>query len=146
MHILPLTSKKQNFSSFIAWKNNSGEQLDNYEIRLLGHIKDVLDNKQSKHINIIGEIVQGDPQDPNVKLVRFKTTPLLSDMVAILKQPNHTHETTKNYERHSRWFLLNHSLEWEAIKYLNRQINFIRYCANNPNHTSQLIIKQRGKN
>ena len=141
MIIPQISTSNQNFNSFIAWRNNSGKELSREELYKLNRIKAVLDNKQSKHINIIGEIIEPNPNDPKVKRVRFVTSPLIGDMVKIKAQAGHQDATIKDYSRHSSWFSLDNGLEWEAIQYINRQINFVRYCTKNPNHTS---AKTRG--
>ena len=142
MNISAINSARQNFGAFIAWQNHSGEDLHETEINLLTHLRATLDNKQSKHINIIGEIANGSMDEPDIKLVRFITTPLPKDVAEIKKQPKHANVEAKTYERRSLWFPLDRNLEWEAIKYTNKQINYIRYCMRDPDHRSGLIRKK----
>lgn len=132
----------QNFGAFVAWKNNSDDDLNDDEISLLTNLRAVLDNKQSKHINIYGEIARGSEDEPDVKLVRFTTSPLQEDILEIRKQPKHANAQAKMYERYSPWFPLDRNLLWEAIQYTNRQISYIRYCTKDPDHRSGRIIRK----
>ncbi len=143
MNISAINSARQNFGTFIAWRNHSGEDLNAKEISILNHLRATLDEKQSKHINIIGVIARGSEDEPDVKLVRFVTSPLLEDVLEIRKQPNHRNVDAKTYERRSKWFPLDKNLEWESIKYTNGQIRYITYCTKDPNHNNGLLIRKK---
>ena len=143
MIIPKIVSSNQNFSAFVSWQNKSGATLKDQEVYRLKRIQKVLDNKQSKHINIIGEIAPPHENDPYVKRVRFSTFPLVGDMVKIKAQAGRKDADLQEYTRHSEWFPLDGGLEWEAIQYINRQISYIRYCVNNENHNSKLIKRRK---
>jgi len=140
MIIPQIANQQQNFNSFIGWKNKSGRELNEQEIYTLNRIQRVLDNKQSKHINIAAEIIEPTDKNPR-KRVRFNTSPLLGDIMKIRTQPGRKKAVPKDYLRSSSWFLLDNALEWEAIQYINRQINYIKYCTKDPNHNSTVIRK-----
>ena len=141
MIIPQICNTNQSFNAFIAWENDSGKELKKDEQYTLNRIKAVLDNKQSKHINITGQIIEPHPNDPYRKRVRFITSPLLGDVVKIRAQAGHKDAKPEDYKRNSKWFTLDNGLEWEAIQFINRQISYVRYCTKNPDHTSN---KTRG--
>jgi len=134
MNISPINSANQNFGKFIAWINRSGGDLNNHEVRVLENLKMAFDCKQGKHINIIGVVGHGYKDEPDVKLVRFVTTPLQEDMVTIKKQRQHANATVKEYERSSKWFPMDLDLKYKANNFVDKQINYIKYCTTNPSH------------
>ena len=141
--IIPQICKtNQNFSAFIAWRNDSGKNLKREEQYTLNRVKASLDNKQAKHINITGQIVEPHPNDPTFKRVRFTTSPLIGDIVKIRALAGHQNAKPEDYSRCSKWFKLDNSLEWEAAQFINRQINYVRYCTRNPDHTSNQVKKK----
>ena len=142
MNISAINSANQNFGKFIAWRNRSGGDLTNQEIRMLDNLKMALDCKQAKHIDIIGMIGYGTKDDPDVKSVRFITAPLEADMSKIRNQRQHANATVKEYERSSKWIPMNSELKYRADNFIDKQINYIRYCITNPNHTTGFVNKK----
>ena len=134
MFIPQVHTQKQNFNAFVSWQNNSGEPLKKEEIQTLNFVKTILDRQQSKQINIIGEIVPPCNEKSNTKRVRFLTYPLQRDISIIQAQPRHKNAQVKDYSEASRWFNLGVGLDWSAVRYLNKRISFIQYCARNPYH------------
>ena len=143
MNISAINYSNQNFGKFIAWRNRSGGDLTNQEIRVLENLKMALDCKQAKHIDIIGVIGHGTKNDPDVKMVRFITTPLQDDMSKIRKQRQHMNATIKQYERSSKWIPMDFELKYRADNFIDKQINYIRYCITNPNHTTGFVNNKK---
>jgi len=142
--IIPRISiHKQNFGTYYGWTNPTGKDLKREELYILNRIKAVLDNKQGKHIDIVCRIAEPHPENPSCKRLKFFTTPMEKDMAKIKAQPGRKAATSEQYTRNSGWFDLKAGVEWEISAFIDRQIRYIRRCTEDPNHTSQIIRKNR---